>query len=173
MREYMRLRRAKNGDYRPSTEAGRERVRISGREKTARYRAKYKVEHGVSLAIGYMRPYYLAHPEKYALYGERQKQKQRALGRPHFVYMYVSPKGYVAYVGRGSMQRVIAHQKDRRSSWYETDMVLHTMPARNEWHAMQLEGEWGERFQPRYNIEGIRDMPNWQAEVKARRMVTP
>ena len=51
-------------------------------------------------------------------------------------------------------------------------MLLHVQEARDEWHAMELEGQWGQRFQPRYNIEGIRHMANWQNEAKARRTVT-
>jgi alanyl-tRNA synthetase len=70
------------------------------------------------------------------------------------VYRWVSPsKKFTAYVGRGTMRRAMQH---RNSPWYEPDMVVKVLRARNEWHSMHLEGLWGELFRPRYNKDGYR-----------------
>lgn len=93
--------------------------------------------------------YYMRHSEQRRNYN---KEYKKAL--PVLVYRWISPKGYTAYVGRGTRYRINSHK--RNSAWYEPDMFVRTLKARNEWHAMKLEGLWGELFQPRYNKDGYR-----------------
>jgi len=93
-------------------------------------------------------------------YYERKREEKREYNRkykkslPIFVYRWISPEGYTAYVGRGTRYRINSHKK--RSQWFESNMFVRTLKARNEWHAMRLEGLWGELFQPRYNKDGYR-----------------
>lgn len=111
----------------------------------------------------YRESWWAAHPDKRSEYNETTKATRRAQARQKYVYRWISPEGFTAYVGRGVMQRAVSHQKG--SPWWKPGMTLSTLKARNEWHAMKLEGLWGELFQPRFNAEGYRDLPNWQEKV--------
>lgn len=92
--------------------------------------------------------------DKAKAYNERRMKKYNNLSV--LVYRWISPDGYTAYVGRGPITRVLAHKNKCRSPWWEPNMFYRTLRARNEWHAMKLEGLWGELFRPRYNKEGYR-----------------
>jgi hypothetical protein len=94
----------------------------------------------------------------------RERAKQWRLNNPNYskartsrkisiVYVWMNPDGQADYVGRGTKERAQSHKK---KSWYTPQHTLLTMTCDNEWQAMEYEGIWGARYQPRYNIEGYR-----------------
>lgn len=110
------------------------------------------------------RTYYLKNKEKIkdrsTSWNKNNKESRAAILHKYdtnvkpLVYRWISPKGFTAYVGRGTLHR--ANQHRTRSFWFEDGMFLRILYARNEWHSMRLEGLWGELFRPRYNKDGYR-----------------
>lgn len=74
--------------------------------------------------------------------------------RKPIVYGYFYPDGTAAYVGRGTAFRAKTHKTEK--DWWSPDLLLITMTADSEWHAMELEGKWGARYLPLHNKEGYR-----------------
>ena len=84
-------------------------------------------------------------------------QRARNAAMPPVVYVWMAPDGVADYVGRGTRHRAAKrHVRDGRRDWWTPDHLLLTMTCDSEWHAMEMEGRWGARYQPRYNREGYR-----------------
>jgi hypothetical protein len=76
------------------------------------------------------------------------------------VYAYFDSSGKALYVGRGTFDRVRQHKY--RSPWYPDVSLLITMTCDSEWHAMEMEGKWGGRYQPIHNKDGYRHQSSKQ-----------
>ena len=99
-----------------------------------------------------------------AMISWRTRHREAALGiekrsrlknrRVAVVYAWIAPGGAVDYVGRGTVDRSKHHRYS--ATWCTPRHLLMSMTCDNEWQAMEYEGKWGARLQPRYNIEGYR-----------------
>lgn len=128
---------------------------------TKEYMAKYRDKHRERLRAynraRYWQPEAVAKRKKdwpinrikQRIYEKRWRDK-----RPPLVYRWRDGNGVIEYVGRGTFQRLRAHIT--KSNWWTPEHTYSYMVCRNEWHAMHLEGLWGELFQPRRNVEGYR-----------------
>jgi hypothetical protein len=118
------------------------------------YRAAYRAAHRKESAI-YNAAYYAAHREEHAAYDaahREERQAHYARMRP-MVYAWFDANGICEYVGRGTAPRASSH---KRRPWWTSTHVLLTMTCDSEWQAMEYEGIWGARYQPRQNKEGYR-----------------
>jgi hypothetical protein len=110
--------------------AGKKRWRDKNKDKISAYNKQYREAHG------------------YSLKARRSENKRIAL-----VYGYFD-NDICAYVGRGSMARVLQHKYT--SLWWRPDLLLVTMTCKDEWEAMEYEGKWGGRYRPKHNKDGYR-----------------
>lgn len=105
--------------------------------------------------IAYQKAYRASHRDENRVYQKAYYADWVRLPRSVVVYRWFEPDtGVTLYVGRGTSRRPHWHRS--RSLWATSTMVLKMQIARNEWHAMALEGRWGERYQPIHNKDGYR-----------------
>lgn len=80
--------------------------------------------------------------------------------------------GTIVYVGRGKIDRALAHKYPYKSSWWSEDLMLLTMTCDDEWQAMEYEGKWGGRYHPTENVEGNREFWDPGTRSKDRRRMS-
>ena len=120
----------------------------------------------------YAAQYRLDHPEYAAQYRANHKVQARASARERapetkakrrvaftklgcVVYRWDDPlTSTTTYVGSGTIRRPRQHVS--RSKWWKPELQLTQEPARSEWHAKELEAQWGQKYKPTANIEGNR-----------------
>ena len=115
-------------------------------EKAAYNRAYYAARRAEKTA--YQRAYHAANRARQTAY----KRARHAALKP-VVYAWFAPDGSAEYVGRGTSSRADTH---RRQPWWTPQHLLLSMSCDSEWQAMEYEGRWGARYQPRHNREGYR-----------------
>jgi hypothetical protein len=80
--------------------------------------------------------------------------KQRRASLKPIVYRWLNPDGItVDYVGRGTIERA---KDKKKKEWLTKEHTLIYEECLNEWHAMEMEGKWGQLYAPRYNKDGYR-----------------
>jgi len=88
-----------------------------------------------------------------------ERQNQRYAEQRPVVYVWIAPDGKADYVGRGTEARAVSHGYPYRrkwSPWWTPEHRLRMKVCDSEWHAMEMEGVWGQFYQPRFNKEGYR-----------------
>lgn len=105
----------------------------SHREAQHAYAARYRVQNADKVAAA-------------------ARRKWRSLTA--VVYAWFDALGVCDWVGRGTIARARQHRSMK--PWWTPLHTLLTMTCDTEWQAMELEGVWGARYQPRHNVEGYR-----------------
>lgn len=103
--------------------------------------------------VEYQKAYYQSNIDKLRERHREYSRNRKANLKP-LVYRWINPDGItVDYVGRGTIDRA---RDKRKKEWLTKEHTLIYEECLNEWHAMEMEGKWGQLYHPRYNVDGYR-----------------